>query len=130
MSAEPECAVAGDRSNDAQGVDFADAAIPEVGDEEVAGAIHCYADGIIQLGENRRPSVAAESSCAVARYRGDTAQRVDFADAIAEGFRDEQVSATVHGHASGPGQTGAGGRATIAVASGRSAAASHRRDRA
>ena len=64
--------VAGDGGNDVRArVDFANAVVVGVGDEQVSAGVHCYAAGIVQFGDSGQPAVAAIAFRTVAGDRAD-----------------------------------------------------------
>ena len=73
----------------------------EIGDVEVACAIHHHASGLVQLGLDRRAAVPAESPLSRARNGGDRPRGIDLANAVVVLIGDVEVARPVHRHASG-----------------------------
>src|SRR5262249_4545455 len=93
-------AVAGDGDDVAGRLDdFPDAAVVQVGDEDVAASVHGHAGRRVVRGGVRGPAVAAVARDAGAGDRDDVAGRLDdLADAAVVEIRDEHVPAGVHRH--------------------------------
>src|SRR5262249_16006753 len=117
------------------GIDFADAVVIGVGDEDIAGAIHGNAGGERDLRVDSLAVIAAEPAAhlrtdeLVAGDGGDRADGYDLAHDKVGGVQYIAVGTLGHGFGVGHGKLGAGGGLPIAgVASG--GAPSERRDRA
>src|SRR5208337_2797058 len=99
-----------------RGVHAADAVVPPVGDEEVAGAVYGHAVDTIEAGVGGGAAVAAKAVRPIARHGGDGACRgIHAADAAVVSVGDEEVAGAVHGHTRGVPQAGAGGGAAVAA---------------
>ena len=92
----PEGPITRDRGDHAGvEVDFADAVVPRVGDEQVSGGVHRDARGIVQRGGRGLPVVAAEACNPVARDRDDLSGTEDFTNASIVQVGDKNISGSV-----------------------------------
>ena len=97
-----------------EGVHPADAAVPVVGDVQVALAIRLQSKGLADLGRGGWAAVPAEAGGACPCVGGDDPRSgVHLADAVAVAFGDVQVALGIHVQAVGIVDLGLGGWAAI-----------------
>jgi hypothetical protein len=118
----PCCSVASHGGDSAARIDLADAPVGEVRDVEVARAVHRHASGIIEFCAGGRDVVPIVSGCSVARHGGDSAARIDLADALVALVRNVEVPRAVHRHGSGTIEFCTGSRDIIPIIPGCSVA--------
>src|SRR5205823_1132829 len=119
VAPEDTASVTRDRPDDAPRGDTTDAAVPLVGDVELAAAVDSDGGHLPDLGLGRRSVVARETLYAGAHDSGDHAVRTDLADPEVGRVGDVQVARRVDRQAVGG---HAGGRSGAAVAGGETAA--------
>src|SRR5262249_31046423 len=80
--------------------DFADDMVVDIGNEDVAAAVHGHAIGGVQLGRGGGPAVAAVTCGAGAGDGEDIARRLhQLANDVVVEIGDEDIAVAVHGHA-------------------------------
>ena len=102
----------GDRS---AAVHLADALIALIRNEQIAGTVQRYSEGIPQACARSRPAVTAKSGHTVTAHRGDCSAAVHLADAAIALIRDKQIARTVQHHPGGIRQACARSRPAVAA---------------